>query len=201
MNEETSIELAKKGDLFAFNELVLAYQQPVYNLALRMIGDEDLAADIAQETFISAFGNLHQFSGGSFRNWLLRSAANRSIDELRRQKRHPSQPLDRYNADGEEIEDPTWMKDHGQDPTEEVERRELAGLIQRCMNELTDEHRLVIILVDVFEMDYAEAQVVIAKPLGTLKSRLIRAREAIRRCLLGLAEQYSDFSRYKRESV
>lgn len=201
MDETEIISLAQKGDLFAFNELVMLYQQAVFNLTYRMVGDEDNAADITQETFISAFANLHSFRGGSFRNWLLRSGANRAIDELRKERRRPTTTLEPHSPDGDEIEDPAWLRDETQDPVAEVERRELAALIQRCMQELSDEHRLILILIDVFEMDYAEAQAVIEKPLGTVKSRVLRARDAIKKCLLGLTELYPDFARYKKESI
>ena len=201
MDEISNIELAKKGDLFAFNELVLQYQQPVYNLCLRMVIDESSAEDIAQDTFISAFENINTFRGGSFKNWLLRLAANRCIDELRRIKRRPQVALEPISKDGDEMDDPAWLRDDRHDPAIEMERKELVDLIQRCMLELSDEHRLVLILVDVFEMDYQEASSVISKPLGTLKSRLTRARDAIKKCLLSLAELYPDLARYKRESV
>ncbi len=201
MDEITLILEAKKGDLFAYNELVLAYQKPVFNLALRMLGDGYLAEDVTQEVFITAFANLGQFKGGSIKNWLLRSCANRCIDEIRKQKRRPQVPLQPATKEDEPNEEPNWLRDESADPATSFEQKEISELIERCIRELREDARLVILLVDVFEMDYEEARQVISAPLGTLKSRLIRARESVRKCLITITELYPGFERYKSEHV
>jgi RNA polymerase sigma-70 factor (ECF subfamily) len=95
MDETGLIAAAQQGQMDAFNELVLAYQHQVYNLAYRILGDPASASDAAQETFISAFQNIARFRGGSFRSYLLRIVSNRCYDELRRRKRRPATSLKR----------------------------------------------------------------------------------------------------------
>src|SRR4029453_1558879 len=102
MNELALIQDAQRGDLDAFNTLILHYQDSVYNTALRILGDEDLAADSTQEAFISAFKSISTFGGGSFKAWLMRTLTNACYDELRRQKRRPTTPLEPDTEDGEE---------------------------------------------------------------------------------------------------
>ena len=94
MDEQALIHDAQGGSLDAFNTLILHYQDSVYNTALRILGDEDLAADVTQEAFISAFKGIASFRGGSFKAWLMRTVTNACYDELRRQKRRPTTPLE-----------------------------------------------------------------------------------------------------------
>ena len=100
-DEATLIERSREGDLAAFNALVVAYQDQVYNLCLRMLGSQQPAEDVTQETFISAYRNVGRMRGPSVRSWLLRIAANACIDELRRRKRHPQLSLDSRRNDDE----------------------------------------------------------------------------------------------------
>ena len=100
MNEQALIHDAQQGNLDAFNTLILHYQDSVYNTALRILGDEDQAADAAQEAFISAFKSIVSFRGGSFKAWLMRTVTNACYDELRRQKRRPTTPLEPDADDG-----------------------------------------------------------------------------------------------------
>jgi RNA polymerase sigma-70 factor (ECF subfamily) len=95
MDEVELIQYAQKGDLDAFNRLVLAYQDMVYNQAYRVIGESDAAEDATQEAFISAYRKIHTYRGGSFKAWLLRIVTNACYDELRRRKRRPTTPLER----------------------------------------------------------------------------------------------------------
>ena len=183
MNEESLILAAKNGDLDAFNRLVLAYQDMVYNQALRMLNDESSAADATQETFISAFRNLRGFRGGIFRAWLMRIVTNACYDDLRRRKRRPSTPLEPLDDLGDEIESPQWMTDPGDTPEESMERVELEQAITNCLNKLPDDFRAVVLLVDVQGFDYSEAAFTIGKPVGTIKSRLARAQVRMRDCM------------------
>ena len=95
MDEQALVQQALKGELDAFNRLVLAYQDLAFNVAYRMLADEDLAADAVQNAFISAYRNLRSFRGGSFKAWVMRMVTNGCYDELRRQKRRPTTPLNR----------------------------------------------------------------------------------------------------------
>lgn len=183
MDEIALIQEAKRGDLDSFNRLVLAYQDLVYNQAYRMIGEESAAADATQEAFISAYKNLKTFRGGSFKAWLLRIVTNATYDELRRRKRRPTTPLEPTDADDEEIESPRWIIDPGESPEEAAVRIELSGAIQGCLDVLPDDFREVVVLVDIQGMDYEEAATVTGRPVGTVKSRLARARLRLRDCL------------------
>jgi len=188
MDEAGLIQDAKSGDLDSFNRLVLAYQDMVYNQAYRMMGEPAAADDATQEAFISAFRKLGSYRGGSFKAWLLRIVTNACYDELRRRKRRPTTPLEPVDQNGEEIESPRWMTDPKETPEEAAERAELAEALQRCLDGLTPEFRAVVILVDIQGMDYSEAAQAVAKPLGTIKSRLARARLKLRDCLQGYWE-------------
>jgi RNA polymerase sigma-70 factor (ECF subfamily) len=187
-DEEALIEYAQGGDLNAFNRLVLAYQDMLYNQAYRLIGDDAAAADATQEAFLSAYRNIRTYRGGSFRAWLLRIVTNASYDELRRQKRRPTTPLEPVDHDGEEVESPRWMVDPGESPEDSATRAELRRAIQHCLQTLPDDFRSVVVLVDVQGMDYSEASQAIGKPLGTVKSRLARARLRLQNCLKGFWE-------------
>jgi len=140
MEESALINQAKKGDLDAFNRLVLEYQDQAFNLALRMLGDQPSAEDAVQLTFISAYENLRSFRGGSFRAWILRITSNNCLDELRRQKRKPTVDLVPEDPEtGEELESPEWLADEAMSPEEKVSQKELESVIQRCIQELPDE--------------------------------------------------------------
>jgi RNA polymerase sigma-70 factor (ECF subfamily) len=183
MDEVELIQYAKQGDLDAFNRLVLVYQDVVFAQAYHMMGEPDSAEDATQEAFISAFRKLRSYRGGSFRAWLLRIVTNACYDELRRRKRRPTTPLEPLDEDNEEIESPRWIADPTEPPEESVERGELRDAIQRCLGELPHDFRAVVLLVDVQGFDYREAAEVIGKPVGTVKSRLSRARLRLRNCL------------------
>ena len=177
------ISSALAGDLDSFNCLVLEYQNLVYNHAYRILGERFAADDAAQEAFILAFRKLSSFRSGSFRSWLLRIATNVCYDELRHRKRHPTSSLEFHDEMGEEIDSPKWMVDPGELPEEELERVDLARTIQACIDDLPIEHRLIIVLVDIQGLDYAETSETLGIPLGTVKSRLARARARLCLCL------------------
>jgi RNA polymerase sigma-70 factor (ECF subfamily) len=185
MDETALIQAARQGDLDAFNRLVLAYQDQVYSQAYRMMGEKDAAEDATQEAFISAFRSIQTYRGGSFRAWLLRIVTNASYDELRRRQRRPTTPLEPVDAEEDEIESPHWLADPSESPESHTERVELDQAIQNCLKDLPPEFRAVVVLVDVQGYDYDEAAEVIRKPVGTVKSRLSRARLRLRDCLRG----------------
>lgn len=182
------IQAARGGDLDSFNRLVLAYQDLVYNQAFRMIGEEESADDATQNAFISAYNHLGSFRGGSFKAWLLRIVTNACYDELRRRKRRPTIPLEPLDDAGEEVESPNWMVDPADHPEEQVQRLELQNAIQHCLDNLPAEFRSAVVMVDVQGLDYSEAAESIGTPIGTIKSRLARARLRLRDCLNNFAE-------------
>ncbi len=188
MDEPALIREAQHGDLDAFNSLVLAYQDIVYNTALRILGDEDLAADASQEAFISAFRALNSYRGGSFRAWLLRTVTNACYDELRRKQRRPTTPLEPETEDGDEVETPRWLADPHASPEEQLDQAELEHAIQHCLENLPTDFRTVVVLADIQGLDYTEVAAAVKKPLGTIKSRLARARLRLRECLQSFRE-------------
>jgi RNA polymerase sigma-70 factor (ECF subfamily) len=188
MDESALIHAAQHGDLDAFNTLVLAYQDILFNTALRILGDEEQAADAVQEAFLSAFRALNSYRGGSFRAWLLRTVTNACYDELRRKKRRPTTPLEPETADGEEVESPRWLTDPHASPEESLDQAELEHAIQHCLENLPTDFRAVVVLADIQGLDYAEVAAVVKKPLGTIKSRLARARLRLRECLQDFRE-------------
>lgn len=183
MDEVALINSAKDGDLDSFNRLVLAYQNLVYSQAYRMMGESDSAEDASQTAFISAFRKIHTFRGGSFKAWLLRIVTNACYDELRRRQRQPITSLRPTDDSGEEIESPSWLEDPEELPEEATQRAELGDAIQHCLDKLPANFRTVVVLVDIQGFDYAATSETIGTPLGTVKSRLARARMRMRDCL------------------
>jgi RNA polymerase sigma-70 factor (ECF subfamily) len=200
MDEVALIKSAQQGDLDSFNRLVIEYQDMVFNQAYRVMGVAQVAEDATQDAFISAFKNLKSFRGGSLKAWLLRIVTNVCYDELRRQKRRPTTPLEPLNREEEEIESPYWLSDPKESPEEAAERRDLSRAIQYCLNELSPSFRTVVVLVDIQGLDYSEAAQAIGKPLGTVKSRLARARTRMRDCLRGFRELLPSTIRLVREN-
>jgi RNA polymerase sigma-70 factor (ECF subfamily) len=200
MDELALIQDAKRGDLAAFNSLVLAYQENVFNTALRILGDDEQAADASQDAFISAFRSLNSFRGGSFRAWLMRTVTNTCLDELRRRKRRPTTPLEPETSDGEEVESPSWLADPSASPEEQLDQAELEHAIQHCLDALPVDFRSVVVLADIQGLDYAEVASAVRKPLGTIKSRLARARLRLRDCLQSFRELLPSAFRLDEES-
>lgn len=188
MDEIALVNSAQNGDLDSFNTLILHYQDRVFNTALRILGDEDIAQDAAQEAFISAFRSISSFRGGSFKAWLLRTVTNACYDELRRQKRRPTTPLEPETYDGEEMDSPRWLADPNMTPAQQAEADELEHAIQHCLDMLPTDFRTVVVLADIQGMDYSEVALAARVPLGTIKSRLARARLRLRECLRGFEE-------------
>jgi len=188
MDEIALVQSAQHGDLDSFNTLILHYQDRVFNTALRILGDEDIAQDAAQEAFISAFRSISSFRGGSFKAWLLRTVTNACYDELRRQKRRPTTPLEPDTKDGDEMDSPRWLADPNLTPAEQSEADELEYAIQHCLDTLPTDFRTVVVLADIQGMDYSEVAIAAHVPLGTIKSRLARARLRLRECLRGFEE-------------
>ncbi len=174
--EPALVSSASKGDLEAFNQLVLKYQDLVYNVARSILGDDDSAEDAAQETFISAFQHVASFRGGSFRSWLLRIATNTCYDFLRAQKRRPTVSLYPEDAHGNQIESAPWLADPHPSAQDKVEADEFSQTVLRWLDELPAQFRSVITLIDLNGIDYVEAAQVLGIPVGTVKSRLARAR-------------------------
>ena len=155
MDEERLIEQAQRGDVSAYNRLVLHYQDIVYNVALRIMKDPASADDATQEAFISAYKALKRFRGGNFKSWLLRIG---------------------------------FMASDESGPEEHHQQVELVDAVKRCLDELPDEQRVAAVLCDVEGRDYKEIAEIMSTSLGTVKSRISRARSKLRDCLQGFGE-------------
>ncbi|HEC34136.1 MAG TPA: sigma-70 family RNA polymerase sigma factor [Chloroflexi bacterium] len=186
MGETTLIQAAQRGNLDAFNELVLTYQHRVYNLAYRILGDPAAASDATQDAFIAAYRKISTFRGGSFPSWLLRIVANRCYDELRRQKRRPITPWEEF-GDVDTETNPALING-SESPEEHVQRWELARVLQAAITSLPADQRVVLVLSDVEGMAYAEIGAAVGIPVGTVKSRLARARARLRDLLQAQGE-------------
>ncbi len=178
MDESQLIAAAQKGDLPAFNQLVLRYQNLAYNVAYRILGDPDLAADATQDAFIKAYKAIGGFRGGAFKPWMLRIVTNTCYDYLRSARRKPSNSLDEtLEAVGESAPE---LHDRGEGPDHYVERRELNRMIQWAIQQLNEDQRAVVTLVDIQGFSYEEAADILGISIGTVKSRLSRARAKLR---------------------
>ena len=182
-DEQELISRSQRGDLTAFNELVERYQGQVFNLALRMLGSEAWAADAAQETFISAYRAMKGFRGGSFRSWILRIAVNATRDLLRAAKSRKADSLEAL-----ELESGSLPPSREESPEEHALRAELAAEIQQSLDSLSQDQRLALVLIDIQGFSYEEAAQVTGASLGTVKSRLSRARHEMRDLLRARSE-------------
>jgi RNA polymerase sigma-70 factor (ECF subfamily) len=180
IHDEALVLAASKGDLEAFNQLVLRYQDLAYHHAYSLMGDSASAEDVVQEGFVKAFQGLNGFRGGSFRSWLLRIVTNCAYDVLRRSQRHPSQPLFPEDDNGEELESAPWLADPSASVQDAVEQAELSKEIRALMEQLPEAYRNVLTLVDLYQFDYSEAAQTLRVPIGTVKSSLARARLQMR---------------------
>ena len=188
-----ALDAARRGDLAAFNQLVLAYQAVVYTVALRTLGNPDDAADATQEAFVSAFKAIREFRGGSFKAWLLRIAVNACYDQLRRRQRRPASSLDELTEIGDlDIAAP----DPERGPEGAASSAETARVIQAGLATLPEDQRMLVVLCDVQGLSYEEAADATGVALGTVKSRLSRARARLRDYLRERGELPSDARRH-----
>lgn len=185
-NEQALIHTARRGSLEAFNTLVLRYQDSVYTLAYRIMGESHSAADVVQDAFILAYRRLDSYRGGSFRAWLMRIATNTAYDELRRRKRRPATAFD--DLPGAESDDGPPVSADTPTPEQVVQQGELQHAIQQCITALGDDQRLILVMSDVEGFSYQEIADQLGVQLGTVKSRLSRARTSVRHCLQAVGE-------------
>jgi RNA polymerase sigma-70 factor, ECF subfamily len=179
------MERARGGDLDAFNDLVVLYQDHLFSLIVRMVPDRDQAADCVQEAFFSAYRNLAGFRGGTVRSWLNRIAVNAAMDIQRARKRRPTQPYP-------ELEDESWQPKAGEeaDPVQTTLTTERHRALSAALATITDDQRAAIVLYDVEGYDYGEIASMTGVSLGTVKSRIHRGRLALRERLLDRIELF-----------
>ena len=178
-DERETVARAQAGDRPAFNQLVVRHQDAVYTLCFRLTGNAEDAADATQEAFLSAFKHLSDYRGGAFAGWLLRIASNACFDLHRYRKRRPAVSLDAPPAEHEDA--PTRdVEDERAGPELTALQGELAGVIQEGLLELPEDQRLALVLCDQYGYDYQAIADLTAAELGTVKSRINRARRKMR---------------------
>lgn len=178
-DEKRLVNKAKNGNIAAFEELITAHEVKIYNIAYRMFHNEEDAKDLSQEIFIKVFENIGKFKGNSsFSTWLYRIATNTCIDELRRRKGKET-----YSIDAEVETDEGNMKREYSDlkpnPEEMAINKEVSIQIQNAMDHLSEEHKTAIILRDLQGLEYNEISEILECSLGTVKSRISRARRQL----------------------
>lgn len=184
MTEEELIARAQQGDEDAFAQLLELHQSKVYGLTLRLTNSPEDAMELTQETFFNAWRGLPNFHADSkFSTWLYRLATNATIDFLRREKRRRA--VSTVSLSTEEDPERVWdIPDRRFTPQNELERTEFREAIQRGLTQLSDEHRQVLVLRELNGLSYTEIAQVLDLEEGTVKSRISRARLALRKILL-----------------
>lgn len=179
MTEHELVRAAAQGDEAAFAQLVQTYENRAYHLALRMCGNADDAGDVVQEAFLAAWRALPSFRGDAeFSTWLYRLVSNASIDLLRRNK---------HQRGNVSLDDDEWIldtPDHAPGPHESAEVGDLQQAVAQCLRQLSDDHRSVLVMREVQQLSYEEISRALTLDLGTVKSRISRARKALRKILL-----------------
>ncbi|HYF92633.1 MAG TPA: sigma-70 family RNA polymerase sigma factor [Symbiobacteriaceae bacterium] len=178
--DEVLVRRAQNGDRDALGELISRYERKTYNLAYRLMGNHADASDAAQEALVRVYTRLRNFRGDSaFSTWLFRVVTNTCLDELRRRGRLRFASLD-TPLPTEDGALPRQTTTEADSPTERAERREVQAAVQRAINRLPDDYRVVVVMRDLHDYSYHEIAAVLGTSLGTVKSRLHRARQALR---------------------
>jgi len=185
MDQDQLIERSLRGDLDAFNHLILKYQNLAYSVAYRLLSDTEAAADAVQDSFIKAYRALESFRGGNFKSWLMRIVTNTCYDALRVRKRRRTDSLDDLPVEEEFV---TQLIDSRESPDQFVERQELNGLIEDAICSLPEDQRTAIVLCDVHGYAYDEIAEITGVAMGTVKSRISRARGRVRGYLVQHSE-------------
>jgi RNA polymerase sigma-70 factor (ECF subfamily) len=182
--EQVLITRSRQGDLDAFNQLVLNYQDLVFSVILRMVRNHATAEDITQEAFISAFKNIGRMRGVNFRAWVLRIARNATYDAIRRTNRRPEDSIDEQIVSlGETLPSGEEL------PEDYALRQDLGRAIDRGLEELQVDQRMAVVMVDVEGLTYDEAASAMEVSIGTVKSRLNRGRGRLREWIVANVEQ------------
>ena len=182
MTEAELIQKAQQGDQSAFGELIVRNESKIFTLTLRMMGNREDAQDLAQEAFLNAWRGLDKFKGdSSFSTWLYRLASNACIDHIRKAKRR-QEVMDAQSLDDEEF-GAIQLPDSRYDPQNELERQELREALEKALQTLPDHQRQVLIMRELSGLSYQEIGDALEMDIGTVKSRISRARLALRKLL------------------
>lgn len=199
LSERQLVEKAKRGDMTAFEQLVAAHQQKIYTVAFRILENGEDAADVAQETLIRVYRSLANFKGdSSLSTWIYRITVNLCKDALRKRGHLFTQSLDEPISEENESLYPQLM-DEAPLPDEQYEQRELKDYLEKFIARLSPDYRMVVIMREQMEMSYEEISQALNISLGTVKSRLNRARKYLRESILQDREQECELLRLKSE--
>lgn len=197
MTEQELVERAKKGDETAFEVLVTDNEKRIYNLCRRLTGNPEDAAELTQEAFLNAWRGLSRFQGeSSFSTWLYRLASNACIDFLRKEKRRQNLSMT-VSLDDEEETRQVELPDERYAPERELERTEVRQAVAAGLERLTPEHRQVLVMREINGLSYAEIGAVLGLEEGTVKSRIARARNALRKVLTERGNFFGELSSRK----
>lgn len=186
IDEPLLIQRSLAGDVNAFNQLVTAYQNMAYSVAYRMLQESNASADAVQDSFVKAYRGLESYRGGSFKSWLMRIVTNTCYDALRSRGRRPTDSLDDLV---ENVEYAPFLTDKQESPPAYAERMELQLILERAIASLPEEQRLVLVLCDVEGYAYEEISEITGVAMGTVKSRISRARSRLRDYLVSRAPE------------
>ena len=189
------IQKAQKGDTNAFGTLVASYEKFIFNVACKMFSNSEDASDIAQEALIKAYKNIDKFDfNSSFSTWLYRITVNACIDEMRRRKGRESISID---AEDEESGLALQIEDASLGAEERVIQNETVSEVRAAIDKLSEEHKTVIILRDLQDMTYEQVAQTLDLSIGTVKSRLARARKSLKDIILKDREQKENVLRQR----
>jgi RNA polymerase sigma-70 factor (ECF subfamily) len=180
------VSSCRKGEIDAFEALVKKYQKKMLNVAYRMIGDYDEACEVIQDSFLSAYRSIKKFRGEArFSTWLYSIVLNLCKNRMKQLRTRGGREVYSIDARPETEEGPRQMDppDPGPSAAEQVEKKEVDARVQGCINGLDSEYREVLVLRDIQGFSYEEIRDILKIPDGTVKSRLFRARDALKECL------------------
>jgi RNA polymerase sigma-70 factor (ECF subfamily) len=188
IDDSVLVRQAQHGDTTSMERLILKYQHRIYNVILKMCGNPDDAAELTQETFVKVIESIEKFKGrSSFYTWLFRIAVNLTLNHCQRSARTATRSLDaeEVNLDGDasQLLKDLLSDDRAVDPAVLAQSHELCELAKRSLLELDEPQRAVVVLRDIEGMDYAQIADVLSIELGTVRSRLSRARSSLRETL------------------
>lgn len=176
LNEATLILASQNANLKAFNRIVLLYQDELFTLVFWLLGDQDSAEEITQNTFLAAYNGLSRFPNRPIRRWLYQIATNACIDELHHLENHPFQPLDSKSGANEPSLPDGDISNLGASPEKAYKSRELEWQVQQALDQLDVDHRVALVLVDLQDLSYQEAAQILGVSVGTVKTHLAQAR-------------------------
>ena len=191
--ENELVRRAQNGDVAAFETLIEDYQKRIFSIAYRMIQHQEDAADLTQEVIVKIFKNLDKFKGDAkFSTWVYRIATNTCLDEIKKARRHTIYSLDK-EIETEEGSIAAQLPDTAPTPEEAAERKDLKKAIYAAIEELGKEHKQVIVLRDLHGLAYEEIADILQCSVGTVKSRISRARGNLKKLLAKNRELFSEY--------